>query len=150
MTRPRWWTPVRWLQRLLAAVAAAGALWLLALAALGFVQLGDVVPTPELSGFPLPTLLLIGGVALGVLVAFVAGRLNRVGARRRARRARRTLQERIGAVADDLVIAPLAAELAARDELLAALDAAQPAGRRGPAGWLRRSTVTALVSTVER
>jgi GTP-binding protein EngB required for normal cell division len=139
MTRPRWWTPVRWLQRLLAAVAAAGALWLLALAALGFVQLDDVVPTPELSGFPLPTLLLLGGVAAGVLVALVAGHLNRVGARRRARRARRTLQERIGAVADDLVVAPLAAELAARDELLAALEAAQPAGRRGPAGWLRRS-----------
>ncbi len=138
MTRPRWWTPVRWLQRLLAAVAAAGAIWLLALAALGFVQLGDVVPTPELSGFPLPTLLLLGGVAGGLLVALVAGRLNRIGARRRARRSQRALEDRVRAVADELVVEPLEAELAARDALLEALAAAQPQGRGGPAGFLRR------------
>ncbi|HEX2411674.1 MAG TPA: YfjP family GTPase [Solirubrobacteraceae bacterium] len=139
LTRPRWWTAARWLQRLLAVVAAAGALWLLALAVLGFVQLGDVVPTPEYNGFPVPTLLLLVGLGGALLVAFVAGRLNGVGARRRARRAERALRERVGAVADELVIAPLTAELGARDELLNALDAAQPRERGGLTGRLRRS-----------
>jgi GTP-binding protein EngB required for normal cell division len=139
MTRPRWWTPVRWLQRVLAIIAAAGALWLLALAALGFVQLGDAVPTPEVNGFPVPTLLLLAGLAGGLVVALAAGRLNRIGGRRRARRAQRTLHGRVGAVADELVVAPLTAELAARDELLDALDAAQPHGRGGLASRLRRS-----------
>ena len=43
---PRWWSVFGLLQRGLALVAAVGALWLLALAALGYLQLGDAVPTP--------------------------------------------------------------------------------------------------------
>jgi hypothetical protein len=130
MTRPRWWGAARLAQRALAAVAAAGALWLIALAALGWLQLGDVVPTPEVKGIAVPTLLLGGGLLLGALLAFLAGRANAVGARRRTRRARRALDERVAAVADDLVLAPLRAELEAHDALRAQLETAGAGGRR--------------------
>ena len=92
-------------------IAAAGALWLLVLAGLGYLQLGDVVPTPDLAGVPAPTALLIGGVVAGLLLSLVSRLINRFGARRRARRARRAMHERIVTVADELVIAPLEAEL---------------------------------------
>jgi hypothetical protein len=121
---PRWWTPVRWLQRLLAAVALAGALWLVLLAGLGWLQLGDVLPTPDLLGVPAPTLLLAGGLAAGLVLGLLARIVNRLGARRRAARARRVLEARIREVADELVVAPLEAELAAHDELAKALHVA--------------------------
>ena len=125
MTRPRWWKPVRWLQLGLAAVALAGLLWLAALAALGYLQLDDAVPTPDLAGIPAPTALLGGGLLAGIVVAFLARLANGFGARRRARRARRALDERVGAVADELVLAPLEAELAVHGRLGRALAAAR-------------------------
>jgi GTP-binding protein EngB required for normal cell division len=132
MTRPRWWTAARWLQRLLALVTLAGALWLLGLMALGYLQLDSAVPTPDVRGIPVPTGLLIGGLLAGLLVALVARWLNRVGARRRVRRARRAVAPRIEAVADEFVLAPLEAELRAPAELrqrLAAARGAKPRGR---------------------
>ena len=121
---PRWWGPVRWLQRLLAAAALAGALWLVVLAGFGYLQLGDAVPTPELLGVAVPTLLLAGGLAAGLLLGVLARLVNRLGGRRRAARARRALDARVLAVADELVIAPLEAELQARDTLGKVLHAA--------------------------
>jgi hypothetical protein len=130
MRRPRWWRAAGLLQRLLAILAAAGALWLAALAALGYLQVGDLVPTPELEGVPLPTLLLLGGLAAGLLVALLARVLNGVSARRRARRARAALRRGVEAVADELVVAPVQAELDARTRLRAALAEAAPARAR--------------------
>jgi energy-coupling factor transporter ATP-binding protein EcfA2 len=130
MRRPRWWGAARWLQRLFAGVALAGAIWLAVLAGLGYLQLGDAVPTPEIEGIPAPTALLAGGLLAGILFAAVARLINRFGARRRARRARRELHARIAAVADELVIAPLEAELAAHGELRAKAKGAARATRR--------------------
>jgi GTP-binding protein EngB required for normal cell division len=125
MTRPRWWTPVRWLQRLLAGLALAGVLWLAVLAGLGYLQLGDAVPTPDVSGIPAPTALLAGGLLAGIVVGFLARLANGVGARRRARRARRALDERVATVAGELVLAPLEAELAVLARLHEALATAR-------------------------
>jgi energy-coupling factor transporter ATP-binding protein EcfA2 len=119
--RPLWWRVAGLVQRGLALVALVGALWLVAIASLGLLQLDDVVPLPEVEGFPLPTLLLLGGVLVGLLVAFLAGWANRIGARRRGRRAERALHARVGEVADELVVEPLRAELAVRGELCGAL-----------------------------
>ncbi|MBD0338063.1 MAG: 50S ribosome-binding GTPase [Thermoleophilia bacterium] len=128
---PRWWRLAGLLQLVLAAAALVGALWLLALALLGFVQLDDAVPLPEVAGLPLPTLLLAAGALSGILVGFLAGALNASGARRRARAAQRSLEERVARVAEELVLAPIEAELGAHDELRSALDAARSPGPRG-------------------
>jgi GTP-binding protein EngB required for normal cell division len=131
MTRPRWWTLARWVQRALAAVVVAGLVWLLALAALGYFQLGDVVPTPDILGIPAPTVLVLGGLLAGIVLAVLARWANGAGARRRVRRARRSLEERVTAVADELVLAPLGEELAAHTRLRELLGTARDQRMRG-------------------
>jgi hypothetical protein len=126
---PRWWTAARLTQRLFAALALAGALWLAVLAGLGYLQLDEAVPTPDIAGLPAPTALLAGGLVAGLLLAVLARLVNGFGARRRARRARRALHERIAAVAEELVIAPLESELATH----AALGRALAGERTAPA-----------------
>jgi hypothetical protein len=96
------------LQWLLALVALAGALWLLALVVLGFFQLDDVVPLPRVEGFPLPTLLLVGGLLAGLLLAILARPLVALRARRRGRAADRRLRAAIEVVAEEEVLGPMA------------------------------------------
>src|SRR5664280_1241714 len=117
---PRWWGAVGALQTVLALTIVLGALWLLALFALDYLRLPQL-PLPHLGRVPLPTVLLVGGAVAGLLLALLARIANGAGARRRAARARRNLTERVAAVADDAVVAPLEAELSARTELCAAL-----------------------------
>ena len=117
MKRPRWWTPARLLQKALALVTLAGVLWLLVLVGASFLRLEDVIPTPEVEGVALPTALLLGGLLASLLLALVFRLLNRIGAKRRAARARRALHQRVETVADDLVLGPLSEELAVHDRL---------------------------------
>jgi hypothetical protein len=119
--RPLWWSVIGALQRGMALVAAAGALWLLVIVGLGFLQLDDAVPLPDLEGLPVPTLLLVGGLLLGALIAWLARMVNGVGARRRAAKVARTLRARVETVADELVVNPIEAELQARERLCGAL-----------------------------
>jgi hypothetical protein len=106
---PLWQRGVGALQWLMALVALAGALWLLALVVLGFVQLEDVVPMPRVQGLPLPTLLLGGGLLAGILLAALARPLVRLRARRRRRAADRRLRVAVDAVAEEYLLAPMAA-----------------------------------------
>jgi hypothetical protein len=104
---PLWQRAVGGVQWLLALAALVGAVWLLVLAVLGWLQLDDVVPLPRVQGFPLPTLLLIAGLLAGALLALLARPLVLAGARRRGRRAREQLHARVADVARDHVLAPL-------------------------------------------
>jgi GTP-binding protein EngB required for normal cell division len=105
---PLWQRGVGGLQWLLTLVALAGALWLLALVVLGFFQLDDVVPLPRVEGLPLPTLLVVGGLLAGALLALVARPLVGLRARRRARRAEQRLYAAVDVVAQEEVLAPMA------------------------------------------
>lgn len=117
-TSPRWWRAVAWLHGVLLGVAAVGALWLVALFFLDAVLLLDIdALTPRWRAIPLPTLLLGGGLAAGVLLALLSRPFVALGARRRARAARRRMHDDVGRVADDEVIAPLDAVLADRRQL---------------------------------
>lgn len=104
--RPRWWMAVGLLQQVLLVVAIVGGVWLAALAALGYLRL-ELFSTPDLGRLPLPTVLLAGGLILGLLVAFAAGQVAGVGARRRAGRARGRLHHSVTEVADAAVLAPV-------------------------------------------
>ncbi|MGY1708965.1 GTPase [Geodermatophilus sp. SYSU D00758] len=106
-TTPLWQRAVGGLQWLLALVALAGALWLLALVLLGFLQLDDVVPVPRVEGLPVPTLLLVGGLLAGALLALLARPLVGLRARRRARRAELRLRGAVDVVAQEEVLGPL-------------------------------------------
>ncbi len=117
---PWWWAVARALQLVLALALVAGALWLLGLLALGALQLPEPTP-PRVQGLPVPTLLLVagagGGLALGMLGRVATG----VTARSRARTARRRLRASLGEVAEQLVLSPVEAELAAYRALRDAL-----------------------------
>lgn len=121
---PVWAGVVRVLQWLLIGAALAGALWLTVLFVLTYLQVPDPDP-PRLAGFPVPTVLLLGGVLAGVLLALVCGLLVGLTARSRARSADRRLRDGIAAVTEEVVVAPVRAELAAyaaaRDGLETAL-----------------------------
>lgn len=93
-----WWHLVNVLQWLALLAAVAGLAWLGGLALAAYFQF-DLPPAPHVEGFPLPTLLVAGGLAFGILLALLAAPLVRLGARSRARRARRRLRAAIADVA---------------------------------------------------
>jgi hypothetical protein len=121
---PVWWRLVRVLQWTLILVALVGGLWLAGLAVLGYLRM-PAPETPEYQGIPWPTLMLVGGVAVGVLLALVCRVLTGWSARAKARSADRRLRAAIGEVTDRLVIEPIEEEISAyrstRDGLAAAL-----------------------------
>ncbi|MFC6288261.1 GTPase [Nocardioides sp. GCM10027113] len=107
---PVWAGLVRVLQWLLIVSALTGAAWLGFLAVAAYLQLPQP-PLPDVSGVPLPTLLLLGGVGLGILLALASRVLVGVTARRRARNADRRLRKAVSEVCHELVVAPVEAEL---------------------------------------
>ncbi|MCB7136370.1 GTPase [Cellulosimicrobium marinum] len=117
--RPVWWRVVGLTQWVLLAALIGGLLWLGVLALLAYLRLPEP-PTPVLTlggagapEVPWPTLLALGGLVGGVLLALVARALAAVGARRRAARARSRLRDAVGEVADRVVRLPVGEELSA-------------------------------------
>ena len=106
---PGWWRWAHTAHSVFFTIGAVGAIWLVMLAVVGFLQLPDRA-TPELGNLPLPTLMLLGGALAGALLAAVFRRIAVHGGRRRALHARRRLHAAIGDVADRLVLAPIAEE----------------------------------------
>jgi len=121
---PAWWGLVRVLQWVLILTALAGGLWLVGLAAMGYLQLPEP-STPKYRGLPVPTLLLLGGVLAGILLGLLCRLVVGLSARRKARSADRRLRSAIREVTERLVITPVEAEIEAyrttRSGLAAAL-----------------------------
>ncbi len=117
---PLWTRLVRGVQWLLILTAVTGAVWLGALAVTSYLTLSEP-PTPDVAGIPVPTVLLVGGVVLGVVLALLCRVLVGRSARKRARRADRRLRDAVDEVTDELVIGPLRAELDAYQRTLEGL-----------------------------
>jgi hypothetical protein len=109
---PAWCRLVRALQWVLLLGAVVGAVWLGALAVMGYLQMPQP-ETPDYAGVPIPTLLLVLGVVAGVVLALLSRVLIAVGSRSRSRTAERRLREAVSAVCEELVVEPMAAELTA-------------------------------------
>jgi GTP-binding protein EngB required for normal cell division len=109
---PLWWRVVRLLQWLLVLAALAGGLWLAGLAVMGYLQLPKP-GTPELAGFPVPTVMLLGGVVLGLLLAVLCRLVVHWSSRGKARSADRRLRAAISDVTERLVIEPIEVEIEA-------------------------------------
>lgn len=109
--RPRWWSVVNALQWVVLAVGVVGGLWLAALGIVDYFRLPEV-PVTTWNDIPIPTLMLLGAVVLGLLLALVSRAIAALGAKRRAARVRRLLRTSIGQVADELVRLPIAEEQA--------------------------------------
>ena len=120
---PVWAGAVRVLQWLLILTALAGGAWLAALAVMSYLQL-PAPDTPRWLGMPVPTLMLVGGVVVGVVLALCCRVLVGLTARRRARSADRRLRKAISEVSRELVVTPVQAELAAYAAVRGGLDKA--------------------------
>jgi GTP-binding protein EngB required for normal cell division len=112
---PLWWRAVASLQWLLAIAALIGLGWLLVLFALSYLRLPEP-GVPSVGEIPLPTLLAIGGIVAGLLLALLSRWIAAWGARRRRRRVTRLLRGRIADVAERLVLTPVRTELKAYAE----------------------------------
>lgn len=121
--RPRWWQAVNIMQGALATATVIGLVWLALLALAAYFRLPDI-PTPTYRRIPIPSGLAIGGIAFGLVLAFLARRLAAIGARRRVRAVRVAAATAVGHVADELVLEPMNNELERRGELRQLLRAA--------------------------
>lgn len=106
----RWWTVAGALQRILTIALVVGMVWLGVLFVAPWFQLPDV-PTPCVGVVPVPTMLALGGAALGLLLAALGRRAAAIGAGRRTRATRAILSAGVARVVDEQVIAPTNAEL---------------------------------------
>ena len=120
----RWWQLIRVLQWLLVATVLVGLGWLALSFLLAYLQLP---PLPNVTwwGLPAPTVLAIGGVLAGLLVAGLARIGVEIGARRRTAKARQSLRAAIARVTGELVIDPVKAEQALYESARLALERAR-------------------------
>ncbi|WP_089154742.1 GTPase [Micromonospora sp. NBS 11-29] len=124
--RPTWWRVVGAIQWVVTLAALGGLVWLLfgyALRLLGLPPLEH----PTLGVVPWPTVLLLGGLLAGLLVAALSRPVVGWAARRARHRAEERLLTSVGSVGEKLVLDPVWAVLA---RYATARDALRDAGRR--------------------
>ena len=109
---PVWAGIVRVVQWLLILAALTGGVWLAALAVMNYLDM-TTPDTPTWQGIALPLWMIIGGIVVGVVLALFCRILVSSTAKNRAAAADRRLRAAISEVSDELVIAPIKAELAA-------------------------------------
>ena len=108
--RRRWWQLVRVLQWVLLAAVVAGLLWLGSAFVLAYLQLPPL-PDVTWARLPAPTVLVLGGILAGLLLAGASRIGVVVGAGRRERTARTALRRSVAGVTNELVVQPIQAEL---------------------------------------
>ncbi|WP_421082942.1 dynamin family protein [Rothia nasimurium] len=121
-----WWHLLNILQWLALGAALVGLLWLTALALAGYFQI--ILPEPPtVEGFPLPvpTLLVVTGLLLGVVVAGLGRAFAAAGHRLYAKGIRKQLETNMGEVAARCIAEPVADELARLDDYRRALNQAR-------------------------
>ncbi|GAA3090397.1 GTPase [Streptosporangium carneum] len=124
--RPVWWRAAGLAQWLALAAVLAGGLWLLGLLGMDYLRLPQPY-LPTAGELPWPTLLLVGGVLLGLVIALLSRGAAWLGGRRRARKAARALQVNVHQVARRLVLEPVEEELSRYDRFTKAIALARDA-----------------------
>lgn len=115
--RPLWWNVINIVQWVVAGVMAVGLLWLTLIFVLQWLGLPKLPTWNATDRVSWPTVLAVGGAALGLVIAALGRLAAGVGAKRRRRKAAAELRRRTDAVAKASVEDPLRIELAAVAEL---------------------------------
>lgn len=111
-----WWPVFAFVWTLVELAVIAGVAWLSALFVVAWLQLPDP-PTPQLGSVPWPTVLVLVGIPVWLLLRGLQTGAVRRGATRHGQRTRRRLRRQV-AEAAEVALRPLGEELAARDELI--------------------------------
>ena len=109
--RPVWWALANVLQWVTALTALVGGLWLAAVRVLEDYLLLIAVDVPRWGRVPWPTILLLGGLLIGLVLAGLGTLLARLQARRHSRQVARLLRRATDEVIDTELIEPLGAEI---------------------------------------
>ena len=104
--RPVWWFVVNILQWVLGLVALAGLIWYAVLWVFALLQLPRP-ETPAVGILPLPLVMLIVGVLIGLGLGILSRWWARVGARHRRSVVGKRLTESVAAVADEHILIPV-------------------------------------------
>lgn len=130
--RPAWWRAVGAVQWIAAAAALVGLAWLGAIYAANWFLLPKP-PTPTLGAIPWPTVLALGGIIAGILIASIGMAAARRGAVWRAGRVRRRIIAAVESQVTAHFVTPLNNELSEAREFASALaEARVPAQSRRP------------------
>ncbi|NUO90749.1 MAG: ABC transporter [Dermatophilaceae bacterium] len=121
--RPVWWFSVNIIQWVLGLVALAGLIWYAVLWGFALLQLPRL-ETPAVGILPLPLVMLVAGVLLGLGLGVLSRFWARVGARHRRAVVGKRLSESVAAVADEHILIPVDEVLARHRETREHLDAA--------------------------
>ncbi|MSS46600.1 ABC transporter [Cutibacterium sp. WCA-380-WT-3A] len=111
-----WWKLVTVVQWVLVIVVVAGLAWLAADAVSAYMQVR--LPPVRWHHFPVPTLMVAGGIVAGIMVSMLCQVGVQVGARAAARYARSELRANLADVAWQSVVDPVNAELDHHDEVV--------------------------------
>lgn len=109
--RPVWWAVANVLQWVTALTALIGGLWLVAIRILEDYLLLITVDVPRWGRVPWPTILLLGGLLIGLVLAAAGSFLARLQARRHSRQISDRLRRATDEVIDAELIEPLRAEI---------------------------------------
>ena len=104
---PAWWRVVGLLQWLFVLAAGVGLVWLVLRYVLFALALPEP-PTPQVGRVPLFTVLFVGGLLGGLLLAVVVRPIVAIAARRRRKRVTAALTGAVRRVGDELVLDPVA------------------------------------------
>ncbi|MEO9153951.1 MAG: GTPase [Lapillicoccus sp.] len=103
---PSWWRVMGVLQWLLGVATVLGLGWLVVLGVVGWLRL-PAIETPSLGPLPYATLLLVGGLVLGLALSAVSRAVTGRGAARRRQLISGRLDAAIATVADEQLVTPV-------------------------------------------
>lgn len=106
LSQPTWWKAVGWLHKVFLGIFVVGALWLALLAVSSYLRL-EVPNTPTWMGYPIPTLMTLGGLILGIVLGLICRLFAIVHARRQSKRVYGALRAEIEDVAFRRVVQPV-------------------------------------------
>ncbi|UXN31269.1 GTPase [Glutamicibacter sp. M10] len=105
--RSSWWWPViKFVQWVALLAALAGALWLAAYPVAGYFQF-DLPEAPRIEGIAVPTLVLVIGVLLGVVLGIGCSFVNRIVAKVKGRKALKNIQRSVSGLVRTAIVDPV-------------------------------------------
>ncbi|MDX6742885.1 ABC transporter [Actinocorallia sp. A-T 12471] len=121
---PRWWLPVKIWQRVLVAGTALGLVWSVLLAVYGGFEVAEAPSAliGDLTILPWVLVLTACMLGMGALTAAACRNVVALSAARHGERIESGMRETLASVADELVLAPVAAELKAYADYRATVD----------------------------